>query len=66
VTKVSSDPYFPTLSDRIDNNTARVIHVGFKKEPLRAAIDQFNHSNLPNGPLNYYTRETYQSWGLLS
>lgn len=53
------------LLDRIDNNTARVIHIGFKKEPLRAAIDQFDHNNLPNGPLNYYTREAHQKWGLL-
>lgn len=52
------------LSDRIDNQIARVIHVSFKKEPLKAAIGQFNHDNLPSGPLTFYIRDAYVRWGL--
>ena len=53
------------LADRIRNGTARVIHVPFKKEPLKAAIDQFDHDNLPTGALNYYERQAYVRWGLI-
>lgn len=54
------------LAERIDNQTARVIHLPFKKEPLKDAIDQFDHNNLPNGPLAYYGRDTYVGWGLMT
>ena len=53
------------LASRINNKTARVIHVPFKKEPLKAAIDQFTHSNLPDGPRTYYVRDAYVRWGLI-
>lgn len=53
------------LADRIDNGQVRVIHIPFKKEPIQAAIDQFNHNNLPTSPLSYYTRDAYIRWGLL-
>lgn len=53
------------LADRIDNGQARAIHIPFKKEPLRAAIDQFDHNNLPNSGLSYYRRDAYVRWGLL-
>ncbi|OGA00448.1 MAG: hypothetical protein A2Z44_08880 [Betaproteobacteria bacterium RBG_19FT_COMBO_58_11] len=53
------------LADRINNQTARVIHIPFKKQPILDAIDQFNHNNLPQGALIYYTRETQQRWGLI-
>lgn len=59
-------PLWPKdLADRINNQTARVIHIPFKKEPLQAAIDQFDHNNLPKGPLTYYIRDAYVKWGLL-
>lgn len=59
-------PWWPkTLADRINNTTAKVIHIPFKKEPLKAAIDQFDHNNLPSGPLTYYVRDAYIGWGLL-
>jgi hypothetical protein len=54
------------LALRIDNKTARVIHIAFKKQPLKAAIDQFDVNNLPNTALSYYTRETYQKWGIIA
>jgi hypothetical protein len=53
------------LADRIDSRVARVIHVPFSKEPLKAAIQQFDHQNLPSGPLTIYGRDTYVKWGLL-
>lgn len=60
-------PVWPkALADRIDNNTARVIHIAFKKDPISAATDQFDHNNPPSGPLSYYSREAYQTWGLIT
>jgi hypothetical protein len=54
------------LATRIDNKTARVIHIPFKKEPLSDAIGQFNHENIPRSPLAYYGRDAYVGWGLLT
>lgn len=54
------------LAQRIDNRTAHVIHIPFKKAPLMDAISQFDHNNYPNnGGLGYYGPETYRNWGLL-
>lgn len=53
------------LADRIDNQRARVIHVPFKREPLKTAIGQLDHANLPSGPLSYYVRDAYVKWGLV-
>lgn len=56
---------WPTaLAERISNQRARVIHVPFKKEPLKTAIGQFYHDNLPGGPLSYYIKDAYVKWGL--
>ncbi len=57
---------WPTaLRKRIDEETARVLHVPFKEKPLHVAVSQFSHTNLPTGSLVYYSPETYQEWGLL-
>lgn len=62
----SHENEWPTaLKKRINNKTARVIHVPFKKEPIKAAIGQFDMNNKPKGSLSYYTRETYTKWGLV-
>ena len=53
------------LKERIDNETARVIHIPFKKEPIKAAISQFGHNNPPKSALSYYRREVYEKWGLI-
>jgi hypothetical protein len=60
-------PLWPkALADRINNKTASVIHIPFKKAPLMDAIGQFSHTNLPKGgSLGYYGRDTYQKWGLV-
>ena len=53
------------IAIRINKRTARVIHIPFKKAPIKSALDQFGHDNLPSGSLVYYTRETYVKWGLI-
>ena len=53
------------LATRIRNETARVIHIPFKKEPIKAAIATYSHDSLPKGSLSYYTKETYQKWGII-
>jgi hypothetical protein len=59
-----SDLWPEALTERIDNGTAAVIHIPFKKEPLKDAISQFDYENRPNGGLVYYSREAYQSFGI--
>lgn len=53
------------LATRIRNKTARVIHIPFKKEPIKAAISAYSHDSLPKGSLSFYTKETYQKWGII-
>ena len=60
--------YWPqALATRINNGSARVIHIPFKKEPLVDAIDQFsvNNQTYPYDGLGYYSRETHIAWGLI-
>ena len=60
--------YWPkSLATRINDGSARVIHIPFKKEPIVDALDQFsiNNNTYPTNGLGYYNRETYISWGLL-
>jgi len=52
------------LAARIDNGSARVIHIPFKQAPLTAAVEQFTHDALPSGGLVYYTKEAYASFGI--
>lgn len=62
----SHSSVWPTaLSTRIENNTARAIHVPFKKKPILVAIEQFTvqNSSLTSGK-NYYNLDTYRKWGL--
>ena len=54
------------LEQRIDDESAHVIHIPFKKSPISAAIDQFTPKNYPKSKgLGFYSRETYEKWGLL-
>ena len=51
------------LATRINNGTASVIHIPFKKAALLDAISQFSHNSLPrNGGLGYYSDEAYKSF----
>ncbi|MBL8228633.1 MAG: TIR domain-containing protein [Bryobacterales bacterium] len=52
------------LERRIHAQTARVIHISFKKLPIACALGQFDHQNPPSGPLDYYSRDSYVGWGL--
>ena len=53
------------LADRISNKEVRVIHVPFKKEPIKDAISQFDFDNHPNSSMAYYSKQTYIDWELL-
>ena len=53
------------LAARIRNKTARVIHIPFKKQPLKSAISTYSHDSLPNSALSFYTAETYKRWGIM-
>ena len=53
------------LADRINNGTASVIHIPFKKAALLSAISQFSHNSLPNGGgFGFYNDDAYKSFGI--
>lgn len=55
----------PALKYRIENGSARAIHIPFKKEPINDACGQFTHNNYPkNGGLGYYNDQAYNLWGI--
>jgi len=55
--------YWPVaLTTRINNGTAHVIHMPFKKEPLMDSISQFSHNNYP--PYDFYSDAAYTAFGI--
>jgi hypothetical protein len=58
--------YWPkALEVRVNNGTANVIHIPFKKEALKAAISQFSHASPPKGKgLGFYADAAYKSFGI--
>lgn len=52
------------LRARIDNRTARTIHIPFKQNPIKDAISQFSIQKYPNGSLSYYGIDIYRKWGI--
>jgi len=57
---------WPTaLKTRIDNDEAKAIHIPFIKDALFDAISQFTVSNLPSGPLNYYSKKAHIEFDVL-
>ena len=62
-----SEYWFPSLKDRIENSTAKAIHIPFKKEAISDAINQFgiNNSDYPINGYGYYSKEAHQKFGLL-
>ena len=58
--------YWPAaLKSRIENKSAGVIHIPFKKEAIKAAVAHFSHTEMPKGgALGWYTKETYDGWGI--
>lgn len=57
------------LANRINNNTAKCIHIPFKKEAIVSAISQFSIHNTGDnkltGPLHYYNKEVQKKWGYI-
>lgn len=58
----------PALVSRIENDSARVIHIPFKMPAVIDAIDQFGvaNTNYPTDGYGYYNRETQVVWGLIT
>ena len=58
--------YWPSaLRLRIENKSARAIHVPFKKDILFDAISQFSVNDDPlQSPLHYYTKDAYKEFGI--
>ncbi len=57
-------PLWPAaLTKRIREGSARVIHIPFRMEALRDAINQFGPAKLPQSGLSFYDLATYQGWG---
>jgi hypothetical protein len=58
--------YWPTaLAKRINDGTASVIHVPFKKAAILDAIGQFSHYKLPvGGGLGCYSDQAYKNFGI--
>ncbi|MBI3433293.1 MAG: TIR domain-containing protein [Hydrogenophilales bacterium] len=53
------------LTIRINNGTANIIHIPFKKVALMDAISQFSHKALPLGRgLGIYSDEAYVGFGI--
>lgn len=59
-------PLWPkALADRIDNGTAKAIHIPFKRAAIDDAIGQFNLSKAPSGGgLGHYSAEAHRSFGI--
>ncbi len=58
-----------TLLDRINNKSAKCIHIPFKEKAIMSAISQFSINstgdNILTSPLTTYTKETYIRWGYI-
>lgn len=53
------------LLERINDGSARIIHVPFAKEPILDAIGQFDVNNYPKGGgLGIYSESAYRAWGM--
>lgn len=63
----SFSAYWPAaLKNRIENGTAGVIHIPFKKEPIKSAIGQFDLNTFPKGGgLGWYSEDAYRGFGML-
>ena len=59
-----SDFWPKTLYKFITENKVKVIHIGFKKEIIFSAINQFDINNFPKTALSYYSKEVYEKYGI--
>ncbi len=64
------DPYAlrnlwpPALAARVNNETAEVIHIPFKRAMIDHAMRTFTIANLPGGSLVHYTRAGHAQFGI--
>ena len=58
--------WLDALAKRIDKNGTQAIHIAFQQKAIIDAIPRFtvNGEKLSDGR-NYYSKETYERWGLL-
>ena len=58
-----------SLTQRINNGSAKCIHIPFKERAIMSAINQFSiHStgnNKLTGSLQYYSKEAQKNWGYI-
>lgn len=62
-----SDKWPKALKQRIENKTAKCIHIPFNEKCIASAINQFSINNKEDeltSPLHYYSKEAYESWGI--
>lgn len=63
------DRWPKSLEGRIDNNSAKAIHISFKEKAIMSAINRFTvHStgnDVLDGSLYTYSRDAYKSWGYI-
>jgi len=53
------------LAKRINDQSARIIHIPFKQEPIKDAVRRFSPTELPPDCLSYYTIDAYKNWGIV-
>ncbi|HET7538039.1 MAG TPA: hypothetical protein VFJ90_16380 [Candidatus Didemnitutus sp.] len=53
------------VTQRIDDASAKIIHVPFKQEPLAKALSTYHVRMPPRSALSFFLKESYQKWGLM-
>lgn len=63
---VALRPLWPrALADRIDNGSAKAIHIPFKRAAIDDAISQFNLTKAPSGGgLGHYSADAHRGFGI--
>lgn len=51
------------LNQRIQNKTAKIIHIPFKQNVVNDAINQFTYLNQPSGSLDFYSLNSHFLFG---
>lgn len=52
------------LTEYIANGKVKTIHIGFKMDLIKKAIDDFSFANQPKYTVTTYTNEVYRQYGL--
>jgi hypothetical protein len=59
-----SELWPPAFAKRIASSTVFAMHIPFKQKAIDDAISQFDHNNLPQSPLWFYSLEAHRSFGI--